>query len=102
MAVDPITVKVINSYLESTAEEIGRRFRLSARSPVIREVGDCSAALFTADVQLIAQAAHVPAQLNSILPALEQTLQTFPLSRLAPGDVLVTNDPYSGVSAGVC
>lgn len=96
MSVDPITLKVINSYLESTAEEIGRRFRRSARSPVIREVGDCSAAIFTGDIQLIAQAAHVPAQLNSILPALEQTLHVFPLSSLSPGDVLATNDPYSG------
>ncbi len=96
MSIDPITLKVINSYLESTAEEIGRRFRRSARSPVIREVGDCSVALCTGNAQLIAQAAHVPAQLNSIPPALEWTLREFPLHTLAPGDVIVTNDPYSG------
>ena len=52
--------------LSGIADEMGAVLRRSAFSPNIKERADCSAALFTADGELLAQAEHIPVHLGSM------------------------------------
>ena len=45
---------------------MGAVLRRSASSPNIKERADCSAAVFTADGELLAQAEHIPVHLGSM------------------------------------
>src|SRR5439155_1218360 len=62
-------------------------------SPNIKERLDHSCALFDARGRLVAQAAHIPVHLGSLPRAVEAALALGPL---APGDVVLLNDPYAG------
>src|SRR2546428_10210334 len=66
----------------------------SAVSPNIRERRDCSAGLFDADGEMIAQAAHIPVHLGALADAVAAVRSLEP----QPGDLFILNDPYSGGS----
>src|SRR5204862_6995669 len=63
-------------------------------SPNIRERRDASAALFDADGEMIAQAAHIPVHLGALADAVAAVRRLDPL----PGELFLLNDPYSGGS----
>ncbi len=94
MSVDSISLAVFRSLFEATAEEMGVTLQRAAFSPNIRERLDFSCALFDADARMIAQAAHIPVHLGSMPASVEAAVAAFPA--LAPGDVVVLNDPYAG------
>jgi N-methylhydantoinase B len=77
----------------AVAEEMGIVLRRSAFSPNIKERRDYSCALCTAGGELLAQAAHIPVHLGALPRTMARVLPEFPL---APGDVLLVNDPYWG------
>jgi len=77
----------------AVAEEMGIVLRQSAFSPNIKERRDYSCAVFTPAGELLAQAAHIPVHLGALPATLARVLPAFPL---APGDVLLLNDPYWG------
>ena len=93
---DPITLEVIRNRLDVIADEMEMTLLKSAFSPVIKEALDASAALFDRDGRTLAQAAALPAQLGMIITAVNRIVQVFPSDTLAPGDVLILNDPYDG------
>ena len=69
----------------------------TAYSTVVRDSRDCSAAIFDRQGRLIAQADMIPALLGSMHLALKTCLADYyPLKRIEPGDVLLTNHPYLG------
>ena len=72
---------------------MGIVLRRSAFSPNIKERRDYSCAVFTPAGELLAQAAHIPVHLGALPATLARVLPDFPL---APGDVLLLNDPYWG------
>jgi N-methylhydantoinase B len=94
--VDPITLEVLKNALIATAEETAAVLRRTAYSLNVRERADFSSCVCDADGQIIAQAARIPIHLNSIGPLLKSTLERFPRDRIAPGDIFISNDPYSG------
>ncbi len=77
----------------AVAEEMGIVLRKSAFSPNIKERRDYSCAVFTGQGELLAQAAHIPVHLGALPATMRRVLPAFPL---APGDVLLLNDPYWG------
>lgn len=85
-------IALLRSQLEGAAEEMGRLLARSAFSPNIRERLDFSCALFDADGQLLAQAAHIPVHLGS-LPDLLMVISAQPQRR---GDCWIANSPYHG------
>jgi len=93
---DPITVEVIRNKLEGISNEMQSTLLHSAFSPIVKEGMDCSAALFTADGQTIAQATAIPIHLATMIPALRAVIDRYPISRMAMGDVYLLNDPYHG------
>lgn len=95
-AVDAITLEVVRNKLEGIANEMQTTLLHSAFSPIVKEGMDCSAALFTADGQTVAQATAIPIHLATMIPALHAVLAKYPLAGMAPGDVYILNDPYCG------
>jgi N-methylhydantoinase B len=93
VAQDPVRLEVFQHLFAAAAEEMGAALMRSAFSPNIKERRDFSCALFGADGEMIAQAAHLPVHLGSAplsLAAARAALE------LGPGDVAVLNDPYQG------
>src|SRR5256886_6486815 len=94
MRLDAIGLEVMSHALASIAEEMGLVLVHSALSPNIRERRDASAALFDADGEMIAQAAHIPVHLGALADAVAAVRSLDPL----PGELFLLNDPYAGGS----
>ncbi|MGE0314471.1 MAG: hydantoinase B/oxoprolinase family protein [Lautropia sp.] len=94
--VDPITLEVVRNKLEGIANEMQLTLLHSAFSPIVKEGMDCSAALFTANAETIAQATAIPIHLATMIPALQAVIAKFGLKDMKAGDVYILNDPYCG------
>ena len=69
----------------------------TAFSTVVREAGDLSAGVFDTTGAMLAQAVTgTPGHVNAMAASVGKFLARYPLATLAPGDVLVTNDPWDG------
>ena len=95
MKVDPITLAVIKSALDAIVDEMAYAVIRTARSEIIKDVMDYSAALCDADGLLIAQAKTIAQHLGAVPDAMQSVLREF-AGDLHPGDVVVMNDPYEG------
>jgi N-methylhydantoinase B/oxoprolinase/acetone carboxylase alpha subunit len=97
VTVGPAELQVLISRLTGVAEEMGAVLRRAAFSPNIKERADCSAALFTADGELLVQAEHIPVHLGSMPASVAAAIQAFGGEAcLTPGDQVVLNDPFAG------
>lgn len=94
-AIDPITLEVLRNRLEAIAQEMQDALVRSAYSNIIKEGHDCSAALFDAAGEVIAQATALPAQLGVLPTAVRRMVKLFE-GKLSDGDVMIVNDPYDG------
>jgi N-methylhydantoinase B len=94
-AIDAIELEVLWGSLISTVNEQARALQRAAFSPIVREAGDLANALFDRDARMVAQAVTgTPGHINSLARAAGAMLDEYPVDSLAPGDVLITNDPY--------
>ena len=93
--VDPITLEVARNRFAAIADEMGGVLRRTALSPNIKERADCSAAVFTADGEMLAQAEHIPVHLGSMPESVAACLRRFDPR---PGVQYAVNDPYHGGS----
>jgi len=91
---DAVGLEVMAHAFASIAEEMGLVLVHSALSPNIRERRDASAALFDADGEMIAQAAHIPVHLGALADAVAAVRTLDP----RPGELFLLNDPYAGGS----
>ena len=89
----PATLNIFSSRLDAVCEEMGLVLRKAAFSPNIRDRLDFSCAVFDADGQLCAQAAHIPVHLGSMAFAMRDIVSGVDWR---PGDQLMLNDPYLG------
>ncbi len=96
MSWDRIRLDVLGNALLAVAEEMGVVLIKSSYSSNIKERRDCSTALFDAAGRLIAQAEHIPMHLGSLSGIVSEVLVRYPPERLRPGDVFISNDPFSG------
>jgi N-methylhydantoinase B len=90
---DPVRLSLYRHLFAAIAEEMGVALGRSAYSVNIKERRDYSCALFDARGDLLAQAAHIPVHLGSMPLSVRAALRLGPL---APGDVVMVNDPYAG------
>ncbi|MCW5719958.1 MAG: hydantoinase B/oxoprolinase family protein [Devosia sp.] len=95
--VNPITLEIVRNGLTMIAEQISRRMIRAGTSYIIKEMEDCSAALFDGQARLLAESASIPIHLNCIGITLKTVLEHYyPADTWRPGDVVITNDPYAG------
>jgi N-methylhydantoinase B len=90
---DPTTLEIYRALYTSVAEEMGLTLRRTAHSPNIKERRDYSCAVFDSKGRVVAQGDHMPVHLGSMPMAVAAALNE---TTLAPGDVVVLNDPYAG------
>ncbi len=93
--IDPITFEVVRNAFDAIADEMAYTIVRSARSTMIKDCMDYSAALCTSDGDLIAQAVTIPLMLCAIPDALHAALNKFG-DDWAPGDCVILSDPYEG------
>jgi N-methylhydantoinase B len=91
---DPIAMEVFSNRLLSITEDMGNTLIRSSFSTNIKERKDCSVGLFDAGGRLIAQAAHIPLHLGSLLGSVQAVLARYEVTRMREGDAFVLNDPY--------
>jgi N-methylhydantoinase B len=95
-ALDPITFEVIRNALVEVTEEMSVALRRSAYSTNIKTRADFSCALFDRDVQTVSQAFAQANHLGSLTKMVPRIVQEYGAANLAPGDALLSNDPYRG------
>ncbi len=93
---DPVRLEVFGNRFMSIAEQMGAVLKNTAVSTNIKERLDYSCAVFDAGGGLVANAPHIPVHLGAMGATVRAVCARFPV--LAPGDVVVTNDPFSGGS----
>jgi len=95
MSLDPITFAVVKSALDSIVDDMAYTVIRTARSEIVKDVMDYSAALCDARGRMIAQARTIAQHLGAIPDAMASVLRHF-AGDIHPGDVIVMNDPYEG------
>lgn len=90
---NPIELALFSSRIEAVCDEMGAVLRRAAFSPNIKDRLDFSCAVFDAEGQLSAQAAHIPVHLGSMAYAMANVVADI---EWHAGDILVLNDPYMG------
>ncbi len=93
--IDPITLEVVTEGLISIVREMRATVFRTARSVAIYEAKDFSCGLFDAAAQVVAQSEDIGAHVVP-LPWSVQAAMAELGEDLAPGDVILLNDPYRG------
>jgi N-methylhydantoinase B len=95
MKLHPVVTGVIANRLLSIADEQQAALVRTAFSTIVRESQDLACGVFDSRGRMIAQSlTGTPGHINSMATGMRHFVEAFPADRLAPGDVLVTNDPW--------
>lgn len=93
--IDPVTLEILWTRLITVANEQAAALQRTSFTPIVRESGDLSAAVFDAEGKMLAQAVTgTPGHINSLATSMHHFLSAYPPEALGPGDVLITNDPW--------
>ncbi len=90
---NPVELSIFARKIDAFCEEMGAQLQLASFSPNIRDRLDFSCAVFDAQGDLCAQAAHIPVHLGSMAFAMRQIVKE---TNWAVEDFVVLNDPYLG------
>ena len=90
---DAVRLSIFANRIDAVCGEMGVTLQKSAFSPNIRDRLDYSCAVFDANGELCAQAAHIPVHLGSMAFAMSDLVSSM---RWSAGDMVVLNDPYKG------
>lgn len=92
---NPVDLEILWSRLISVVNEQAAALMRTSFTPIVREVGDLSAAVFDARGLMLAQAVTgTPGHINSLATGMKHFLKAYPASTLREGDVLITNEPW--------
>ncbi|HEY8811627.1 MAG TPA: hydantoinase B/oxoprolinase family protein, partial [Candidatus Dormibacteraeota bacterium] len=93
--VDLVTLEILWNRLIAVTNEQAAALMRTSFTPIVRDIGDLSAAVFDIRGQMLAQATTgTPGHINSLASGMHHFLERFPKETLEPGDVLITNDPW--------
>ncbi len=95
MRFDPVRLELIKNAIGSVVDEMTLTVVRIAYSSIMRDTMDLSSAFCDRDGRMIAQGLSLPLHLGSIPDAMDCVLDRWG-GDLAPGDVVVLNDPYHG------
>ncbi|UCB53939.1 MAG: hydantoinase B/oxoprolinase family protein [Thiotrichales bacterium] len=90
---NPVELSIFSNRIEAVCDEMGAALRRAAFSPNIRDRLDYSCAVFDAEGELCAQAAHIPVHLGSMAFAMRGIVEGVDWQ---DGDMIILNDPYMG------
>ena len=93
--IDPVTLEVVWNRLLSVANEQQDALIRTAFSTIVRESQDLACGIFDTQGHMIAQSiTGTPGHINAMASSMRHFLAAYPPEKLAPGDVLITNDPW--------
>ncbi|NKJ35517.1 hydantoinase B/oxoprolinase family protein [Rhizobium sp. SG570] len=93
--VDPVTQEIIEGKLTATVDEMGVVMARTSMSPVIYEVLDFACGLLTHTGELVAQMNGITLFTGTFGMQVKSLIALYG-EDLEDGDILLTNDPYSG------
>lgn len=93
--IDPITLAVIKNALDSIVDEVAYTVLRTARSEIVKDVMDYSAALCNVNGEMIAQAKTIALHLGAVPEAMKEVITQYGNS-LRPNGAIILNDPYQG------
>jgi N-methylhydantoinase B len=93
---DIVTYEILRNGLYAAAREMKIAMMRTAGSPIVHSGGDASAAVFDAQMQLVAQGNDIPTMLGSAVISTKASVEAIGRDRLRPGDVIISNDVYLG------
>jgi len=94
---DPITLEIIQSSLQAATDEMFAALRRTAMSAIIYEVLDMGTGITDKDGELAGSGAGIPAFVGVLDKTVKGVLEKFDRpGDIEPGDIFITNDPYSG------
>jgi N-methylhydantoinase B len=93
---DPFTLEIIKDSLVAIGDEMFVATQRTSMSTIIYEVLDFATGLTDAQGNLIAQGNGVALFIGMLTYAVRSVLEKFKPGELKPGDILITNDPYTG------
>ncbi|MCR6481734.1 hydantoinase B/oxoprolinase family protein [Amycolatopsis sp. OK19-0408] len=95
MSTDPIVVGLFGNRLHSILAEQQNALVNTAFSAVVRESLDLACAVFDSRGEMIGQSVGgTPGHINAMATGMHHFVAAYPPETLAPGDVLLTNDPW--------
>lgn len=95
MAHDPVRLELVKNAIGSIVDEMVLTVIRIAYSSIMRDTMDLSSAFCDRQGRMIAQGLSVALHLGSIPDAMDWVLKKYG-DTLAPGDIVVLNDPYQG------
>ena len=93
--IDPVTMQVVGNYCRTVTNEVEVAMIRAAYSPVTKEAFDCSAGIIDPSSEFWALADAIPVQCSVLATVHRAMLENYDRP-LEPGDILFTNDPWSG------
>ncbi len=93
--IDATALELVKNSLSSITDEMAATLARTARSLIMRDSHDFSVALCNAQGELVTGGIGIAVHLGAIPNAMNVVLERF-RGRFAPGDLIMTNDPYSG------
>ena len=95
MPIDPLTFSVVKNAYDAIVDEMAYTVLRTARSEIVKDVMDYSAALCDREGRMVAQAKTIALHLGAVPEAMAAVQARFG-NNLAPGDAIIINDPYHG------
>lgn len=93
--IDPVSLEILWTRLIQVTNEQAAALMRTSFTPIVREVGDLSAAVFDTRGLMLAQAVTgTPGHINSLATGMKHFIAAYPPATLRSGDVLITNDPW--------
>lgn len=94
---DPATLEIMWTRIVSAVDEASATFVRTSFSTLVREANDFAVVLTDAQGRSLAQSSmSIPSFIGTLPASVKHFLAHFGAENLAPGDVLITNDPWKG------
>lgn len=93
--IDPILLSVLRRRFKSITEEMGLTLLRTTRSPILSEARDFVTGLYNARGDMLEQTEYIPVLAFALQPVCKKLVEYFG-DDLAPGDVILHNDVFSG------
>lgn len=92
---DPVTIQLLWNRLVSVVDEAATGLMRTAFTPSVKEYHDFCCAVFDREANMLAHSTVTTAGFLGIVPeVMRNFLRDHPVETLAPGDVIITNDPW--------
>jgi N-methylhydantoinase B len=98
MAVDPVTLQVLQARLSGIVQEMQNSLFRTGYSTIIRESQDASCAILNTDGEVVAQHVVLPLHMGAFPASATAILKAYSTAEIQEGDAFIINHPYLGGS----